>query len=617
VFSIVEDRPLRSSTVPRLVDTTIRLLSQEPLAGRLPTAEILRVAEILDGAGYACLEVSGGGVFDATVRRRVESPWERIRAIKARVSTPLGIALRGRFLVGSSPVSADIVSRFVASAAANGIEVFRLHDPLNDVSNLREAGAAITSAGGAFHAGLVYSPGRTVETDALVEQARKLPELGATRVIVNDPTGALVPHRAQDLVGRLAEASELPVGFYVQGATGMGLAAALAAVEAGADLVATSVYPLALTLHRVSGEALAEALDGLGQPAGLDTSKLWEAADLIDEYIGDEPVSQVAPRIAVRAAEYDLPAGLVAALDVHLRANGAADRLLEVLVEVGRVRAEAGWPPLAAPIGQILASQALLHVLEARRYGTVIDEFRALVQGGYGETPEAVDPVVERAVELLAPRAALVDDPPTAEDVRGRAEGLAASEEELVLLAMFGADAAELLRRIRERHSRETVLIAEDADAERAERIRELVKIVQESGVGEIEIEDEGMRVSVRRADEPTLAGASTGASSIGAAAADDELAEVGSENGTVRVESPMVGVFYRGPNPGAPAFVDVGDTVVPEQTLCLIEAMKLFNELKAEVAGTVRAIHVDNAEPVEYGQLLFEIDPVVAPPSV
>jgi hypothetical protein len=136
--------------VPKLVDTTIRLLSQEPLAGRLPTAEILRVAEILDRAGFACREISGGGVFDATVRRRVESPWERIRAIKTRVSTPLGIALRGRFLVGSRPVSGDIVGRFVACAAENGIEVFRLHDPLNDVSNLREAGAAITSAGGAF-----------------------------------------------------------------------------------------------------------------------------------------------------------------------------------------------------------------------------------------------------------------------------------------------------------------------------------------------------------------------------------------------------------------------------------------------------------------------------------
>ncbi|HEX4747850.1 MAG TPA: acetyl-CoA carboxylase biotin carboxyl carrier protein [Gaiellaceae bacterium] len=601
--------------MPKLVDTTIRLLSQEPLAGKLPTAEVLRVAEILDGAGFACLEVSGGGVFDATVRRRVESPWERIRAIKARVQTPLGIALRGRFLVGSRPVSGDIVGRFVACAADNGIDVFRLHDPLNDVSNLREAGAAITSAGGAFHAGLVYSPGRTGETDTLVDQARKLPELGATRVLVNDPTGALVPHRAQELVARIKEASELPVGFYVQGSAGVGLASALAAVDAGADLIATAVYPLALTLHRVSGESVAESLQGVGHAPGLDVDKLWEAADVIDEWIGDEPVAPVAPRIAVRAAEYDLPAGLVAALDVHLRAHAAADRLLEVLEEVGRVRAEAGWPPLAAPIGQILASQALLHVLEARRYGSVIDEFRDLVQGVYGETPESVDPSVERAVALLAPARQLAEDPVTTEDVREQAEGLAASEEELVLIAMFGSDAEELLKVIRGRHSRGSVLVAEDADAERGARIRELVKIVQESGVGEIEIEDEGMRVSVRRADEPVT----TLAVPVGASVEPVEAPAPASStsDGVVRVESPMVGVFYRAPNPGAPAFVDVGDTVVPGQVLCVLEAMKLFNELKAESAGVVKTIHAENAQPVEYGQLLFELEPVPSAPVV
>src|SRR5499433_4209668 len=124
--------------MPALVDTTIRLLSQEPLAGRMPTAELLRLAETLDGAGFAYLEVSGGGVFDSAVRRGIESPWERIRALNARVSAPLAMALRGRVLVGSRPVDSDYVRRFIASAAANGIEVFRLSDPLNDVSNLSE-----------------------------------------------------------------------------------------------------------------------------------------------------------------------------------------------------------------------------------------------------------------------------------------------------------------------------------------------------------------------------------------------------------------------------------------------------------------------------------------------
>ena len=177
--------------MPGLADTTVRLLGQEPLAGRLPTAEQLRIAEILDKAGFAYLEVSGGGCFESAVRRGVESPWERIRALKSRVETPLGLALRGRFLVGSRPVDDDFIRRFIASAAANGIDVFRLHDPLNDVSNLREAADAVAKAGGEFEAGLVYSPGRTDETDPLMEQARELPSLGAARILLHDPTGSL------------------------------------------------------------------------------------------------------------------------------------------------------------------------------------------------------------------------------------------------------------------------------------------------------------------------------------------------------------------------------------------------------------------------------------------
>jgi acetyl-CoA carboxylase biotin carboxyl carrier protein len=77
-----------------------------------------------------------------------------------------------------------------------------------------------------------------------------------------------------------------------------------------------------------------------------------------------------------------------------------------------------------------------------------------------------------------------------------------------------------------------------------------------------------------------------------------------------VRVEAPMVGTFYRASKPGAPPFVQEGDTVAPGQTLCILEAMKLMNELPAEVAGTVREICVENGEPVEYGQVLFRIEP-------
>jgi oxaloacetate decarboxylase alpha subunit len=596
--------------MPKLADTTIRLLGQEPLAGHLPTSELLRLAEILDGAGFAYLEVSGGGVFDSAVKRGLESPWERIRSLKSRVQTPLGLALRGRFLVGSRPVDADVVRRFVASAAENGIDVFRLHDPLNDVSNLREAAEAIAASGGEFEAGLVYSPGRTGETAELVEQAQKLPELGADRALIHDPTGALQPHRAAELISRVKEVSGLPVGIYCQGTTGNALAAALEAARAGADLVACTVYPLALTLHRVSAESLAQALIGLGLPCDVDVDALWRASELVDEHIGDEPVPPVAPRIAVYAAQHMLPAGLVAALDAHLRAHRSGDRLEETLDELKRIRDEVGSPPLAAPIGQILASQALLHVLSASRYTHVVDELRDLLDGMYGETPGPVDPTILRAVELLSDGRAPAQRPARLDDLREQGEGLATSEEELLLLGLFGEEAEALLRAIRARASGDEPFSTGGVEETRAERIREIVRIVQESGVAEITIEDDDMRVSVRRSEESPAVAA-------GVPVDDLELPgePTAAGDGVVRVESPMVGTFYRASEPGAAPFVEIGDPVAQGQTLCILEAMKLMNEIKAEIEGVVRSIHVENAQPVEFGQLLFELEPLAARP--
>jgi len=593
--------------VPRLVDTTIRVLSQDPLAGLMPTADLLRLAELLDGAGFAYLEVSGGGCFDNAVSRGVESPWERIRALKARTTTPLALALRGRFLVGSRPVGGDFARRFVASAAASGIDVFRLHDPLNDVSNLREPAEAIVAAGGEFEAGLLYGSGRH---EALVDAAKRLPEMGAARLLLNDPAALLQPHRASELVAELRDVSGLPVGLYAQGAAGNALAAAIEAARAGADVIAAAVYPVALTMHRVSAEAAAQALAGLGLSTGIDMELLWAAADLVDEHIGDEPVSPVAPRIAVRAAQQKLPVGLVGALDQQLRAQASGDRLDEVLEEVAKVRDEVGSPPLAAPIGQIVASQALLNVLTANRYSTMVDELADLVVGRFGRTPAEIDPSLVRAVELRGDVAH--EEPVDLERLREEAEGLAASEEELLLLALFGEEAEPLLRSIRERSGGDETLAARGVDQQRAERIRELVNIVQETGVGEITIEEDGMRVSVRRSAEPTYVAAAPAAA---APAADDTEAPLRPrDDAFLRIESPMVGTFYRAPAPGSAPFVEEGDAVAPGQTLCILEAMKLMNEVKAEVEAVVRAIHVGNAEPVEYGQLLFELEPIAVP---
>jgi len=596
--------------MPALVDTTIRLLSQEPLAARMQGSSVLELAGVLDKAGFSCLEVSGGGCFEWAVRRGVESPWERIRAIRSRCSTPLGIALRGRFLVGSRPLSRDLVRRFVESAAASGIDVFRLHDPLNDLANLREAAQAIRAAEKELAVGLVHSPGPTGETEVLLERAQRLEELGASRVLLHDPAGSLDPAQARELVESLGQASGLPVGLHCQGSGGAALAAALEAARAGAALVACALYPVALSLHRVSAESLTQSLRGLGLDTGVDVDILWKGSELVDEALGDEPVPPLSPRVAVRAAEHRLPAGLVAELDQHLRARGVADRLDDVLQELNEIRRESGWPPLASPIGQILGSQALLHVLSAQRWHIVVDELRDLIEGRYGSPPSEVDPMVKRAVQLIADGSSRTDETPQEiEELREEAEGIASSEEELLLLALFGEEAEPLLQSIRSRGTEPESLAGAGLERRETERIREIIRIVQETGIGEVTIEEGETRITIRRSDEGAevpVVGVQSGGS-----AAEPDLPPIVPGDDVIRIEAPMVGTFYSAPEPGADPFVQEGDPVAPGQTLGILEAMKLMNEVKAEVEATVRRICVENAQAVQYGDLLFELEPL------
>jgi oxaloacetate decarboxylase alpha subunit len=588
--------------VTRIVDTTLRLLSQPPLVGTLSTARVLEVAEILDGAGFGALEVTGGGCFEAAVNRGSESPWERVRAIRARCdNTPLQMALRGRFLVGSRPLPDDLVRRFILCAAESGIEIFRLHDPLNDVENLASAAAAVREAGRTLYAGLAFS-GAMPNLPRVLDKARRLSELGADHVLLHDPAGALDPGTCDKVINELREAAGIPVGLYCQGTGGNAMAMAIEAAQHGAEPIAAACYPVAWTLHRVATEVLCEGLTGLGIEHGVDVDKVWTASRFIDEHVTSQmPAPPIPPRITLRTAFNRVPVGMVAELDARLRYLGAPDRLDEVLDEIKQVRMDCGMPPLAQPVGGILAAQAVLHVLSARRWAEVSDEMRDYISGVYGTPPYDLSP--EAAAFAVEPPA-----PETIDLDHMRSEGIAASEEDLLLVALFGADANRLLSILRGRGDRDEA-VRDGLERSQSERIRELIDIMEASDdVGVLEVEDGGVRITVRRQDDRPAAAPLAAPAAIPAVNGAAEQAP--SVSTTIKIESPMVGTFYRSPGPSDPPFVQEGDRVEVGQVLCILEAMKLFNEFKSEHAGTIRAVLAGNAEPVEYGQPLFELDP-------
>lgn len=161
------------------------------------------------------------------------------------------------------------------------------------------------------------------------------------------------------------------------------------------------------------------------------------------------------------------------------------------------------------------------------------------------------------------------------------------------------------------------------------EEIRELIKVVAETGISELEVQRGENRVRIRRTPEvnahnimlpvsaPAVAAPAPAAATppvpaaSAAAASAAEPAESALDGSLVLVKSPIVGTFYEASAPGSPPFVQVGDTVRPGQVLCIIESMKLMNEIEAEMAGVVVSRMVSNAQPVEYGEALFAIRPL------
>lgn len=160
--------------------------------------------------------------------------------------------------------------------------------------------------------------------------------------------------------------------------------------------------------------------------------------------------------------------------------------------------------------------------------------------------------------------------------------------------------------------------------------IRRLIDMVDGSGIDSLEISRLGTRVRISKSPPVHVVGGSAppatslpaapvaavaGANPGGVTAEPPAEIAVGPEAqdagaGLIEITSPMVGTFYRAPAPDAPPYVDPGDRISKGQTLCILEAMKLMNELEAEVSGTIREICVENAEPVEFGQVLFRIEP-------
>ena len=615
--------------MPRLqiMDTTIRDGQQSLWATRMQIGDMLPILPKMDRVGYWAIEAWGGATFDSCLRFLDENPWERLRAIKANTpNTPLAMLSRGQNLVGYKHYSKEIVHRFINAAHRNGVEVFRVFDALNDIRNVVDNAEAIKACGGWFEPAISYTISPVHTLDSYLEYGQQLKDLGADTIAIKDMAGMLTPYRAERMVKAFNEEIGLPVHIHCHYVGGMAPANILKAAEAGVAVADTAHAPLAFGNSHPAVEMIVAALKESRYDTDLDLDLLFEISEYWEEMRKRGHYKRgVSSLIHMQVYSHQVPGGMMSNLISQLEVQKAAHRLPEVMAEIPKVRAEVGYPPLVTPMSQIVGTQAVFNVLTGKRWSVISKEMKDYIAGYYGKAPGKIDPAIQKAVlgdeQPLAPDVAPGSLVTTTYDELAEELGdLAKSEEDVLMYAMFPNEARQFLEKQRKIENtnflmNDAVSITKEEDYVDIAQIRDLVKLVEESGVGEITVEEAGAKVTIRTpgmqpaayAPAPVMPQA---ASAPAAAEAPAPAAASTRPASWKPVTAPMVGTFYAAPSPDADPFVTEGATVGAGETLCIVEAMKLMNEIAAEEACVVREVCIDNAAPVEFGTVMFYVEP-------
>ena len=401
----------------------------------------------------------------------------------------------------------------------------------------------------------------------------------------------------------------------------------LKAAEAGAAIVDTASAPLAFGNSQPAVEMLVAAMQESRYDTGLDLgllfaiSEYWEEVRKRGHY--KRGVSSLTHMKAL--LKHQVPGGMMCEPYVaagNPECNRSPRRCY------GRNSSRSCRGGLSAAGGRLFArsvgTQAVFNVLTGKRWSVVFSkEMKDYICGYSGKapgpmSPEVVNRVVGESDIMLDPDVApgsLVTT--TFAELEEEIGDLAKTEEDVLMYALFPNEARTYLSKHRTSEKVDFLLEEESSNTKEDDyvdinQIRELVRVAEESGVGEIVVEEEGARIAVRMPGAVAAAPAAPVAAAAPAAAAPAAAPAAAASHPAnwYCVTSPMVGTFYAAPAPGEPAFVQVGDEVAANQTLCIVEAMKLMNEIGAEEMGTVREVCVEDATPVEFGTPLFYIEP-------
>jgi oxaloacetate decarboxylase alpha subunit len=429
----------------KVTETVLRDGHQSLIATRMKTDEMVPILETMDRAGYHALEVWGGATFDSCLRFLNEDPWERLRVIRKNIKkTKLQMLLRGQNLLGYKHYADDVVEEFVKKSLANGIDIIRVFDALNDSRNLMKAIETIKKEGGHAQAAMSYTISPVHTNDVFADLAKEFAEMGADSICIKDMAGLLDPYNTYDLVKTIKEKVNLPLEVHTHATSGLGSMTLLKAVEAGADIIDTAISPFGEGTSQPSTEPMVKALSGTEWDTGMDMDALNEIAEYFrpirEEYIEEGLLDPKLMGVDINTLKYQVPGGMLSNLVSQLKQQNAMHKFEEVLREVPKVREDLGYPPLVTPTSQIVGTQAVLNVVMGERYKMVPNEVKQLVKGMYGKTTvpikeEIVKKIIGDEERITCRPADLIE--PELESIKKEIARYVEQDEDVLTRAMF------------------------------------------------------------------------------------------------------------------------------------------------------------------------------------
>ena len=592
----------------KMTELVLRDAHQSLFATRLRLDDMLPIAQELDNIGYWSLEAWGGATFDSCIRFLGEDPWVRLRELKkACPKTPLQMLLRGQNLLGYRHYADDVVERFVERCVANGMDVFRVFDALNDPRNMKAALQAVRKFGGHAQGTLSYttSPVHTMQT--WLDTTEQLLEIGIDSLVIKDMSGILNPMAAADLVREIKKRFDVELHLHCHSTTGMAEMALLKAIEAGVDGIDTAISSMSGTYGHPATESMVATLQGTEYDTGLDIPRLEKIAayfrNVRKKYAKFEgQLRGVDSRILVA----QVPGGMLTNLENQLKQQNASDKLDLVLEEIPRVRKDLGYIPLVTPTSQIVGTQSVINVLTGERYKTIAKETAGILKGEYGKTPAPVDsalqarvlegaaPVTDRPADHIAPEMAKIEAE-VAEQAKAKGVKLADNAvDDALIVALFPQIAWKFLEN-RNNHAAFEPAPTGNESAVENKPVSKAAPAASDSAVYTVELEGKAFVVKVSEGGDISHVATTT------APAAPQTAPAPAATSGGTPVTAPMAGNIWK-------VVATEGQTVAAGDVLFILEAMKMETEVKAAQAGTVRGICVKAGDAVAVGDTVMNL---------